>query len=462
MLGNLEFLREVDKMYEKLKGEILKNIQVPNFQKHLKISLIDFGAVGDGNYDNTEIFKKAIDHCYKVGGGIIEVPEGVFLTGPIHLRDNINLFLRKNATIRFIDDPKKYLPVVFTRWEGVECYNYSPFIYSYGVNNIAISGEGTLDGNCNNKNWWYWCGKEEFGWDSGFPNQNEDRQRLFKMAEEGISVEERVFGLGSYLRPSFIQFYNSENILVEGIKIINSPMWCIHPVLSKNIVIKGVTIESLGPNNDGIDIESCENVLIEDSFLNNGDDCIVIKSGRNADGRRIGVPTKNVLVRNCSMRDGHGGLVIGSEISGGAKDIIIEDSLMDSPHLDEAIRFKTNSLRGGNIENIYAKNIIIKQIKNSVLIIDYYYEEGDVGKFVPSIKNIRLENVVSMKSSYGIWIKAYERSPVEQLYLKNCDFLNISFGNYMENVKEIDVVNLSIESKKLDMRVKNIEIFNFY
>jgi polygalacturonase len=449
-------------MHEELKNIILSNIKIPTFQRHVELSLLDFGAVGDGNYDNTKIFKKAIDTCYEAGGGIIEVPEGVFLTGPIHLKDNINLFLSKNATIRFIDDPKRYLPVVFTRWEGVECYNYSPFVYSYGVNNVAITGEGTLDGNCNNKNWWYWCGKKEFGWTFGLPNQIEDRKRLFNMAEEGIPVEERVFGLGSYLRPCFIQFYKSQNILVEGIKIINSPMWCIHPVLSKNIVIKGVTIESLGPNNDGIDIESCENVLIEDSFLNNGDDCIVIKSGRNADGRRIGIPTKNILVRNCVMKDGHGGLVIGSEISGGAKDIIIEDSIMDSPHLDEALRFKTNSLRGGNIENIYAVNINVNQVKNAVLKIDYYYEEGDVGKYLPSIKNVYLKNVVSMKSSYGMWIKAYERSPVKELNLINCDFRNISFGNYIEYFEEINLADFTIKSQKLDMKARGVEIFNFY
>lgn len=449
-------------MHEELKNIILSNIKIPTFQRHVELSLLDFGAVGDGNYDNTKIFKKAIDTCYEAGGGIIEVPEGVFLTGPIHLKDNINLFLSKNATIRFIDDPKRYLPVVFTRWEGVECYNYSPFIYSYQAKNIAITGEGTLDGNCNNTNWWYWCGKEEYGWNSGLPNQNEDRRRLFHMAEEGLPVEERVFGSGSYLRPSFIQLYKSENILVEGIKIINSPMWCVHPVLSKNIVIKGVTIESLGPNNDGIDIESCENVLIEDSFLNNGDDCIVIKSGRNADGRRIGVPTKNVLVRNCEMKDGHGGLVIGSEISGGAKDIIIENSIMDSPNLDEAIRFKTNSLRGGNIENIYAINIKINQVKNSVLKIDYYYEEADVGEYDPTIKNVYLENIVSMKSTYGMWIKAYKRAPVEQLQIINCDFRDISLGHHIEYVREINFVNLIIEKQKLDMKVKNIELFNFY
>ena len=230
----------------------------------------------------------------------------------------------------------------------------------------------------------------------------------------------------------------------------------------KNIVIKGVTIESLGPNNDGIDIESCENVLIEDSFLNNGDDCIVIKSGRNADGRRIGIPTKNILVRNCVMKDGHGGLVIGSEISGGAKDIIIEDSIMDSPHLDEALRFKTNSLRGGNIENIYAVNINVNQVKNAVLKIDYYYEEGDVGKYLPSIKNVYLKNVVSMKSSYGMWIKAYERSPVKELNLINCDFRNISFGNYIEYVEEINLADFTIKSQKLDMKARGVEIFNFY
>ena len=207
--------------------------------------------------------------------------------------------------MKFSQNPSDYLPVVFTRFEGTECYNYSPFIYAFEKENIAVTGQGTLDGQGDNEHWWPWKSAGDA-----------DVSRLRRQAEDGVPVDARVYGEGHFLRPNMIQFYRCKNILIDSVTVINGPMWHIHPVLTDNITISHITVEGHGPNNDGCNPESCRDVLISDCYFNTGDDCIAVKSGRNADGRRINVATENVVIRNCTMKDGHGGVVIGSEISG--------------------------------------------------------------------------------------------------------------------------------------------------
>ena len=317
--------------------QILSQIKPPQFPENDFI-ITDFGAIGDGKTDCTEAFRVAISTCYDAGGGRVVVPSGVFFTGAIHLKSNVNLHIIKNATILFSQDPQKYLPVVYTRFEGVECMNYSPFIYAYEQENIAVTGSGTLDGQGGNDNWWSWKGRKEYGWEEGEPHANSDVERLYKMPEENIPVEERIFGKGSYLRPNFIQPYKCKNVLVDSITIKRSPMWVIHPVLCINVTVQNVQVKSHGPNNDGCNPESSRNVLIKNCSFDTGDDCIAIKSGRNADGRRINTPSENIVVQGCTMHDGHGGVVIGSEMSGNVRNVFAEDCVMDSPHLDRALR----------------------------------------------------------------------------------------------------------------------------
>ena len=429
--------------------EILERIVPPTF--HDKIfDITKYGAVGDGNTDCTNSFKLAIDECVKSGGGKVVIPKGTFLTGAIHLKSNTNLFLKEGSVIKFSTDPNKYLPLVFSRWEGVECMNYSSLIYAYGQENIAISGSGILDGQSSNENWWSWKGKEEFGWKEGMPHQKNGRDKLFEMGENNIPLEHRIFGEGFYLRPNFIQFYNCKNVLIEGVTLKDSPMWFINPVLCQNVSVLNVKIEGLGPNNDGCNPESSKDVLIQDCYFNNGDDCIAIKSGRNNDGRRINIPSENIVVKNCVMRNGHGGVVLGSEISGGVKNIFVEDCRMDSPNLDRAIRIKTNSVRGGVLENIFVRNLTIGEVSEAILKIDYYYEEGDAGKFAPTVNNVILENITSKKSPFAIWIKAYDHSKVKNLIIRNSKFENVGNDNLLENVE-----NLSFEDVTINNRVIN-------
>lgn len=430
---------------------ILAQIVEPSFPEK-NYNITSYGAVGDGVTDCTDAFKNSIDECSENGGGKVVVPEGIFLTGPIHLKSNVNLFISENSIVKFSEDKIQYLPVVFTRWEGIECMNYSPLIYAYKQENIAITGKGILDGQASNENWWNWKGKEEYGWNINLENQKADRNKLFQLAEDNIPPMERVFGKDHYLRPNFIQPYKCKNILIEGITLKNSPMWFIHPVLCENVTVQGVTVEGLGPNNDGCNPESSKNVLIKGCYFKTGDDCIAIKSGRNNDGRRVNVPSENIVVQNCTMKEGHGGVVIGSEISGGAKNVFVEDCVMNSSNLDRAIRIKTNAVRGGVIESVYVRNITVGEVKEAVIKINYFYEEGENGNFLPVVKNLKFSKITSEESKYAIWIRAFESSPVENILLANCNFQNVEEESVIECVKEMEMKSILINDKEIQYR----------
>jgi polygalacturonase len=430
---------------------ILKRITPPKFPAR-DFDVIQFGAVGDGNTDCSKAFSDAISACNKAGGGRVVVPQGVFLTGAIHLKSNVNLYVSKDATIRFSTDPKLYLPVVFTRWEGTECMNYSALIYAFEQNNIALTGEGMLDAQASDDNWWSWKGNREAG--AGKPNQNEARKKLLDMGDKDVPVRERIFGDGSYLRPNFFQPYRCKNVLVEGVTFKNSPMWFLNPVLCKNVSVIGVTTEGQGPNNDGCDPESCTDVLIKNCFFNTGDDCIAIKSGRNRDGRRVNVACENIVVQGCTMRNGHGGVVIGSEVSGSVRNVYAEECAMDSPVLERGLRIKTNAVRGGVIENVFMRNVKIGQVLEAVVKIDFYYEEGDKGKFAPIVRNINVRNVESNMSRFGVWIRAFSTSPASGVHIENCTFSNVAEADVLENVKDLSLINVKTTFRQASTKSK--------
>lgn len=436
---------------EKEKGwqqvpNILSQIKPPTFREK-DFAITDYGAIGDGTTDCTDAFRDAISACNEAGGGRVIVPAGVFFTGAIHLKSNVNLHITGDATILFNQDPQKYLPVVYTRFEGVECMNYSPFIYAYEQENIAITGSGTIDGQGGVDNWWSWKGREEYGWEEGEPHGNSDVMRLYQMPEDNIPVEKRVFGEGSYLRPNFIQPYKCKNVLIDSVTIKRSPMWVIHPVLCENVTVQNVKVVSHGPNNDGCNPESSRNVLIQNCFFDTGDDCIAIKSGRNAEGRRINIPSENIIIRHCTMHDGHGGVVIGSEMSGNVRNIYAEDCVMDSPNLERALRIKTNSLRGGIVENVYMRNVTVGEVSDAVIRINFNYSEGDVGDHTPVVRDIYVNDVTSQKSKYALLIAGYERSPVKNLTLLNCRFNGVRDGNMLSHYDNLTMKDVYINGK---------------
>lgn len=416
--------------------KILSKIKAPTFPNK-DFNITNFGAVGDGKTNCTAAINKAILEANKAGGGRVVVGAGTFLSGAIYLKSNVNLYISEGAVIKFSTDPNMYLPAVYTRWEGIECMNYSPLIYASKETNIAITGKGTLDGN--GQKWWGIKRTQQ---------RRDDRKKLFDYGRDGVPVKERKFG-GKTLSPNMIEPYKCKNVLIEGIKIVNGPFWHIHPTLSENITIRNVRVDGSGPNNDGCDPESCRDVIIDGCYFNTGDDCIAIKSGRNNDGRRVNVPSENIIVRNCTMKAGHAGVAVGSEITGGAKNIFVEKCIMDDPNLAQVIRLKTNSVRGGYMENVFIRNLTVGQTKGAVLFTDFFYQDIETGNYKPVAKNINMENVTSKKSKYALYLRGFEDDPIQDVYIKNCTLDNVTDPNIsvISNVKNLVLENVKINGK---------------
>jgi polygalacturonase len=415
---------------------VLARIQPPRFPDR-QFDILKYGAVADGRTDCSDALAKAIQACFSAGGGTVIVPRGIFLTAAIHLKSGTNLHLEDGAVLRFVTDPKRY-PLVYSRWEGTECMNYSPLIYAFEQTNIAITGAGLLDGQANTETWWPWKGNAKSGWKTGMPDQKRDRDTLVGMGDKNVAVAQRVFGEGHYLRPPFVQPYRCTNVLIEGVTIRNSPFWELNPVLCKNVTVRDVKIDSHGPNNDGCDPESCDGVLIDHCEFSTGDDCIAIKSGRNEDGRRVHTPCQNLVIRNCSMKDGHGGVSIGSEVSGDVRNVFVDHCRMDSPNLDRALRIKSNTYRGGIVENIYFTNNSVGQVSEAVIDIDFNYEEGNGGPHNPVVRNVVVENVTSGKSKHALYLRGFKNAPITGVRIVNCKFENVAQGNVIENVEGLE------------------------
>ena len=422
--------------------QIEQSIRVPQFADK-EYPITKYGAKSDATAaKNQKAIQKAIDQCSKKGGGRVVVPAGQkFLTGAITLKSGVNLEVQEGAILEFAFQPELY-PIVETSWEGLECFNLSPCIYAFKAKDIAITGKGTIDGGGTNDTWWPWNGSPHYGWKEGMVSQrNGSRARLLKNGEDGIPMynekgersPERVFGPQDGLRPQLVSFNKCEGVLLEDVTLLRSPFWVIHPLHSTDITVRRVKMINDGPNGDGCDPECCDRVLIEGCFFNTGDDCIAIKSGRNRDGRERNMPSKDIIIRRCEMKNGHGGVVIGSEISGGCQNVYAHDCVMDSPELERVLRIKTNSCRGGIIENINMKDVKVGVCKESVLKINLDYEHNEIccrGNY-PTVRNIYMENVTSEKSKYGVQIIGLDEDTyVYDVKVKNCKFNGVQSGNF--------------------------------
>lgn len=424
---------------------ILARIRPPVFHDR-EFDITRFGARDDNRTDATGAFAKAIAACHAAGGGRVLVPAGEFLTGAIRLKSNVNLHLQRGASVRFSRDPRKYPPVL-TRFEGVELINYSPLIYAYDEENVAVSGDGTLDGNSDCEHWWPWKGRTDCGWKKGQPEQSGDRNRLFAMAERGVPARERVFGQGHLLRPMFIEPYRCRNVLIEGVTVLDSPMWNLHPVLCSNVTVRAVTVRSSGPNTDGCDPESCQDVLIQDCTFDTGDDCIAIKSGRNADGRRLRAPSRNIVIQNCKMKNGHGAVTVGSEISGGVENVFAENCQMGGAGLLSALRVKNNAMRGGDLERIYARNLHVAGVSGPAVSIDFFYGEGHRGPFRPVCRDVEVRKLTSAGSEYALYLRGFPNAPIEDVRLVDCDFQGVERPNVVQNARGISLRNVRINGQ---------------
>ena len=394
-------------------------IKIPIFPDRV-FNIKDYDAVeGDSTVNNSAAINKAIIDCEKSGGGMVEIPEGQWYCGKIHFKSNVNLHLADDAMLIFSDNPQDYLPAVQSSWEGFECYNYSPLIYAFNCKNIAITGKGTLKAKMGT--WTKWFERS--------PAHLEASKRLYHMAAKGVPVEKRQMAVGeNHFRPQFIQFNRCENFEIEDISIRNSPFWVIHLLHSKNGVLRGVNVSAHGSNNDGVDPEMMQNLLIENCIFDQGDDAIAIKSARNQDGWRLNTPSKNIVMRNCEIREGHQLTAIGSELSGGIENVYVHDCTFphkEKTRLNNLLFIKTNRRRGGYVKNIYMENITAGKVRDGVLGIrvDKLYQWRDI---VPTyeerltrIEGIHMKNIKLDEAMIAIDLIGEKEMPVKNITLEN-------------------------------------------
>lgn len=377
--------------------------------------------------------QEAIDACIAAGGGTVEIPAGEWHTGPLRLGSRIRLLIQREATVIFSDDPADYLPVVFTRWEGTECYNYTPLIYALDAADVAVCGRGLLVGN--GAKWWDW--KKLQG-----PGSN----ALYDAAAAKVPVEQRVYGTeGAALRPSFVQFVRCTRVLVEGVRLLDGPQWTLHPVYCSDVIVRGIQIQTSGPNTDGLNPDSCRNVLIEDSTFCTGDDCVAINSGLNEDGWRVAIPCENVVIRRCAMTGGHGGIVVGSAISGGARNIYAYDCMITDTM--QGLRLKSMRGRGGIVENIWFHHIHIGTVSHEAIQVNMFYEFSTVmpKTQTPScFRNLHFSDVRCDSAKVGVALKGLPEKHLQNITLRDIE------GNAQQAMLCTDVSGLTMERVTLD------------
>ncbi len=411
---------------------------IPDFSKCPKLPITDFGAVLGNKEKTTEAIAKAIDKANALGGGVVIIPEGEWLTGKIHFKSNVNLHLDKGAVLLFSENPNDYLPAVHSTWEGMECYNYSPLIYAYECKNIAITGEGEVKAQMGIWKQWFARPKAHM----------ESIKRLYNLATQYVPVKERqMVNDTAHLRPQFIQFNRSENIVLEGITITNSPFWTIHPYLCKNVVIRKIKVYAHGHNNDGVDPEMSQNVLIEECTFDQGDDAIAIKSGRNPEGWRLKTPSKNIIIRSCLVKNGHQLVAIGSELSGGIENVFIDNcEVVDGAKLFHLLFIKTNERMGGFVKNIHMNKVKAGKIDLGILGIetDVLYQWRNlvptIERRLTPIQNVYLDKVTASNVKFVSRILGQKELPIKDIFLKNVKAYTVSEKEHIhENVLNVQI-----------------------
>ena len=375
-----------------------------------EVSVLDFGAVPGGKVKNTSAFREAIEYLHEKGGGRVNVPDGLWLTGPIHLKSGIELHLSPQSEVRFSADREDYLPPVFTLFEGVRCYALSAQLYALNCHDIAVTGEGTFNGQ--GFNWWYMA-VERAGVEA-----------LYKAGEEDLPVEKRVYAQDKLmLRPGLLHFVGCENVTIDGPLFTFSPFWTVHPTWCKNLIVRNIRVQNPwvhAPNTDGCNLEGCSRALVDGVFTDTGDDAVCLKSGRDADGRRAGIPCEDVVVRRVVSERSHGGITIGSEMSGGIRNVLVEDCEFRNNLI--GIWIKTAPERGGVVENIEYRNIRVLKVREQALCITmgYYVDDNQPGTaYMPKVRHICVDGLTCGYAGTGILIDGHKDSPFEDITLRN-------------------------------------------
>ncbi|HEX8398787.1 MAG TPA: glycoside hydrolase family 28 protein [Pyrinomonadaceae bacterium] len=418
--------------------EAVRTIRLPEIPVR-DYFITNFGALSGGTTDARPAILAAIKKASAEGGGRVVIPQGKWLSrGPIHLASRINLHIAEGATLLFSLEARHYLPVVLTRWEGTEVYSYSPLIYAFEVKDVAITGKGTIDGN---------SASEFLTW---IPKAEPDFQRLRRMGVDGTPANKRVFGEGTHLRPSIIQFFRAERVLLEDYTVLNSPFWVNHLVYTDHATVRRIRVDSHHANNDGVDVDSSRYVLIERCFFRTGDDSVVIKSGRDRDGREIGRPSERVVVRHNDM-GGEDGIALGSEMSGNIRHVYFTDNVLRKGA--SAIRFKANLDRGGIVEHIRVRNFRVETFDNLFWFqLDYPGQLG--GNFPSTYRDIIFENFTVERAGTVFNADAPAAAPLRGVTLRNINIKQADRTFILKNVEGLNIENVRIGGQRVDGRLE--------
>ena len=411
----------------------------------------ELGAKNDGTEIVTKIIQGAIDKASENGGGVIYFPPGKYLTGALHLKSNITLHLDAGALVRFSDNPDDYLPFVLVRWEGVLMNSFSPLLHADQVENITIEGRGVFDGQ--GKKWW----DTILGYvaqirKNGDVDSINEYQKMWMEANKDIQVSDYYKNTlkRRFFRPPFFQAYKSKNIRITGVKFMNSPFWTINPIFCDNITIDGITINNpTSPNTDGINPSSCSNVHISNCHISVGDDCITIKSGRDAEARQLNVPCQNITITNCTMLNGHGGVVIGSEMSGSVRKVTISNCVFDGT--DRGIRLKSSRERGGIVEEIRVSNIVMKNIQREAFMFNLMYDrnlpEEPVNEKTPTFRNIHISNITGSEVRQACRMIGIPEMPVQNISFSDIN-IDSRLGFDISTAKNIEFHDVTVNAKQ--------------
>ena len=420
-----------------------------------RVDMLKSGAKADGKTLNTMLINHTVDRLSQAGGGTLFFPAGTYLTGAIRLKSNITLELEAGATLLFSDNFDDYLPFMEVRHEGVMMKSFSPLISAMDAENITIKGEGTLDGQ--GKAWWTEFFRIYVDLEKNGMRELNKYQPLWERENdvEALYAETNEDWHGTlkrrFFRPPFIQPVRCRRVRIEGVKIINSPFWTVNPEFCDNVVVTGVTIHNVpSPNTDGINPESCRNVHISDCHISVGDDCITLKSGRDAQARRLGVPCENITITNCTMLSGHGGVVIGSEMSGSVRKRTISNCVFDGT--DRGIRIKSTRGRGGVVEDIRVSNIIMSNIKREAVVLNLKYSEMPVepmSERTPLFRDISISGLTAVGVKTPVKIVGLEEAPVTDIILRDINVKNAREKCIFENCERIRLTDVIVNGKEV-------------
>ena len=456
----------IEDLYEALPCD-MPGVQRPSFPDY-QVDIRDFGAKADGETLNTEAINNAIKAVSEKGGGKVVIPEGLWLTGPVVLQNNVNLHVEKNALVLFSGDADLY-PLVRTSFEGLDMLRCQSPISAMNAENIAITGYGVLDGSGdswrpvkrNKMTDGQWKSLLKSGGvvdESGkvwYPNEGALKASILTGSKEKREISDSEWeGMKRWLRPVLLSIVKSKRVLLEGVTFRNSPSWCLHPLSCEDLTLNGVKVFNpwYSQNGDALDVESCKNVVVTNSLFDAGDDAICIKSGKDADGRRRGEPCENVLVKNNTVLHGHGGFVVGSEMSGGVRNVYVADCTFIGT--DVGLRFKSTRGRGGVVENVYVDNINMINIPGDALIADLYYAVKDapgapvpaVTEETPSFKNIHISNISCKGAGRAMFLNGLPEMPIENFSVRNMRITDAQKGAFINKVAGVTLENIEIET----------------